>query len=204
MTKIKHSICISGSAGGRTVQTARPLAERLGRAIAEQGHILTTGATVGLPYYAAGAAKAAGGMSIGFSPASSLREHLHKYRLPIGVFDFINFTGMHYIGRDVHLVQSSDAVITVGGRFGSLHEFTTAVEANMPCGVLVGSGGTADKIQELMKELEPPNREQVIFDDNPERLVKTIIKMLDKEYHDIDIKDELARWYLENERPKAG
>jgi predicted Rossmann-fold nucleotide-binding protein len=103
---MNYSICVSGAAAGKTVIASRGLAERLGTAIAKSGHIITTGATVGLPYYAARAAKQAGGMSIGFSPASSLREHMYKYRLPIGVFDFVNFTGMHYIGRDIHLVQS--------------------------------------------------------------------------------------------------
>lgn len=201
---MNYNICISGAAGGHTVKPDKPLAEALGRAVAKAGHVVTTGATVGLSYYAAKAAKDAGGMSIGFSPASSLREHLHKYRLPIGVYDFINFTGMHYVGRDIHLVQSSDALIALGGRIGSLHEFTTALLAHMPCGVLTDSGGTADAIKNLMDTLEPPNRDMVIFDDDPERLVKKIIKMLDKEYADIDIKDELARWYLDSDSPHYG
>lgn len=201
---MRYSICVSGAAGGPTIKTARPLAERLGAAIAKSNHVLTTGATVGLSFYTARAAKAAGGISIGFSPAASLREHLYKYRLPIGPFDFINFTGMHYVGRDIHLVQSSDAIITVGGRFGSLHEFTTALESRMPCGVLLGSGGTADLIPELMKKLDAPHPELVVFDDDPERLVKTIIKMLDKDLGDINTKDELARWLVDIEKPRQG
>ncbi len=201
---MNFSICVSGAAGGRTVKTGKADAEILGRAIAKSGHTLTTGATVGLPYYAAQAAKQAGGMSIGFSPASSLREHLHKYRLPIGVFDFVNFTGMHYVGRDIHLVQSSDAIITIGGRFGSLHEFTTALLSNMPCGVLTDSGGTAAVVEQLVEQLEAPNRDMLVFDDDPERLVAKVIKMLEKDYADIDLKDELARWYLDSDAPHYG
>jgi uncharacterized protein (TIGR00725 family) len=196
---MRYSICVSGAASGKTVVSSELLAARIGAAIAKSGHILTTGATVGLPYFAAKAAHQAGGMSIGFSPARRLREHLLKYHLPIGVFDFINFTGMHYIGRDIHLVQSSDAVITVGGRFGSLHEFTTAVESRMPCGVLLGSGGTADAIPELMKTLEPPNRDMVVYDTDPEKLVTKIIAMLDKEYKDIDTSDAMTRWFLDED-----
>lgn len=192
---MKYSICVSGAASGKTVAQSDELAERLGTAIAKSGHILTTGATVGLPYHAARAAKQAEGMSIGFSPAASLREHLYKYRLPIEVFDFVNFTGMHYVGRDIHLVQSSDAVITVGGRFGSLHEFTTALQSRMPCGVLLGSGGTADMIPELMESLEPPSRKYVILDDNPEQLVKKVIAMLDEEHKDIKLTDSISKWY---------
>lgn len=201
---MNYSICVSGAASGKTVTSSHELASALGTAIAKEGHIVTTGATVGLPFYAAKAAKDAGGMSIGFSPASSLREHVAKYRLPIGVFDFINFTGMHYVGRDVHLVQSSDAIITVGGRFGSLHEFTTALESHMPCGVLTGSGGTADIIDELMERLEPINRDLVIFDDDPKRLVKRIIAMLDVEYKDINTKALSAQWFMHNPHSHKG
>ena len=196
---MNYSICISGAASGDTVERSRHLAERLGRAVAKSGHIITTGATVGLPFYAARAAHKAGGMSIGFSPATSLREHVHKYRLPIGIFDYINFTGLHYVGRDVYLVQSSDAVITVGGRFGSLHEFTTALESNMPCGFLVGSGGTADIIPELMERLEPPHRHLVIFDEDPEELIKKVVAVLDEQNKDIDTSKLANQWYLEDE-----
>lgn len=199
---MNYSICVSGAAAGETVEHAHGLAERVGEAIAMAGHVTTTGATVGLPFYAAKGAKNKGGMSIGFSPASSLKEHVLKYRLPIGVFDFVNFTGMHYVGRDVFLVQSSDAVITVGGRFGSLHEFTTALESNMPCGVLLGSGGTADLIPEMMEKLQAPNKNLVIFDTDPERLVKSIIAMLDIENKDIDTKTLAHEWYIDGRSPQ--
>jgi len=207
---LRYSICVSGAAAGSTVTDAHDKAQALGAAIAREGHIVTTGATVGLPYYAAYGAKSAGGISIGFSPASSLREHIRKYRLPHDVFDFVNFTGLSYVGRDLYLVQSSDAVITVGGRFGSLHEFTSALEAHKPCGVLLGSGGTADLIPELMKTLEPPDGDLVIYDDDPKRLIHKVVQVLDKKY--ADIREHLKHdehWYLrrdplQNPPPRAG
>ncbi len=194
---MKYSICLSGAAAGDTVERSKGLAERIGIAVATSGHILTTGATVGLAYFGARAAKAAGGVSIGFSPASSLREHMYKYHLPIGVYDFVNFTGMHYVGRDVHLVQSSDAVITVGGRLGSLHEFTTAFEAAMPCGILLGSGGTADLLPDLLEKINEKPRATIFMDDNPEALVKKIIAYLDEDFKDIDTQDYAYNWYLQ-------
>lgn len=207
---LRYSICVSGAAAGRTVESGKDTARQIGAAIAKTGHILTTGATVGLPYFAALGAKEAGGTSIGFSPAASLREHVHKYRLPYDVFDFINFTGMNYVGRDLYLVQSSDAVITIGGRFGSLHEFTSALEAHMPCGVLLGSGGAADVIPELMKILPPPKNDLVIYDTDPVRLVKKIVEILDNEYKDMrtELKKYDHHWYLRetdtNPPPRAG
>jgi uncharacterized protein (TIGR00725 family) len=182
---IRYSICVSGAAAGETVEQSSDAAYETGAVIARSGHILTTGATIGLPYYAAVGASENGGMSVGFSPAVSLREHLRKYRLPSDCYNFINFTGLHYVGRDLYLVQSSDAIITIGGRFGSLHEFTSALEAHKPCGVLIGSGGTADEIPKLIKELEPPGESLVIYDDDPKRLVKKIIAILDKKNKDL-------------------
>lgn len=207
---LRYSICVSGAAAGKTVTESHDKARAVGAAIAAEGHIVTTGATVGLPYYAAYGAKQHGGVSIGFSPATSLREHMRKYRLPHDVFDFINFTGLSYVGRDLYLVQSSDAVITVGGRFGSLHEFTSALEAHKPCGVLIGSGGTADLIPDLMKTLEPPDGDLVIYDADPKQLVHRLVALLDKKY--ADIKEDLAHdehWYLRRDPlqsppPRAG
>ncbi len=183
---MKYSLCVSGAAGGPGVEQSKDKAYQLGVAIARAGHVLTTGATVGLPFFAAQGAKDRGGLSIGFSPAASLREHIRKYRLPVGVFDYINFTGLSYVGRDVTLVTSSDAVLTVGGRTGSLHEFTTAIEAGIPCGVLVGSGGTADLIPDIIERLGLPRAsDAVIFDPDPDQLVDKVLAVLAAEHADL-------------------
>ena len=184
---MRYQICVSGAASGDTVKSSHKLAYELGKAISSHGKTLLTGATVGLPHYAAmGAMSVKGkrGISVGFSPASSFREHVAVYKLPTKEFDAINFTGMAYVGRDVHLVRSSDAVITVGGRMGSLHEFATAAESRKVCGVLLGSGGLADYLPTLLQNIESPGAKNVIYDNDPERLVKKIIKALDERYED--------------------
>jgi len=167
MKKNQYQICVSGAAAGETVEASHQLAFRLGQAIAKTGHTLLTGATVGLPHYAALGAHSEKGLSIGFGPASSHREHVKAYRLPTKEFDYINFTGMAYVGRDVHLVRSSDAVITVGGRMGSLHEFSTATESKKVCGVLLGSGGLADFIPTLVQNIPTPGADDIIYDTDP-------------------------------------
>ncbi|MEI7539470.1 MAG: hypothetical protein WCJ36_01715 [Candidatus Saccharibacteria bacterium] len=182
---MKYQICVSGAASGATIEASHQLAFDLGKAIAKSGKTLMTGATVGLPWFAAQGAfsvKDRVGASIGFSPASSFREHVVVYKLPTVEFDYINFTGMAYVGRNVHLVRSSDAVITVGGRMGSLHEFATALESQKVVGVLLGSGGLADYIPTLLQNVEAPGTKNIIYDNNPERLVEKIIKALDAKY----------------------
>ncbi|MDR1032395.1 MAG: hypothetical protein LBL84_00065 [Candidatus Nomurabacteria bacterium] len=184
---MKYQICVSGAASGDTVQQSHELAYALGKAIAESGHTLTTGATVGLPHFAAQgfmSVKDSKGVSVGFSPASSIREHIAVYRLPTKEFDYINFTGMAYVGRDVHLVRSSDAVITVGGRMGSLHELSTALEAKKVCGILTGSGGLADYTQTLFENIWAPNMDNVVYESDPEKLVKKVIRKLNERYKD--------------------
>lgn len=184
---MRYQICVSGAAAGSTVAGAHDVAFELGAEIAKAGKTLLTGATVGLPHYAAMgfmSVKNPKGVSVGFSPATSFREHVATYRLPTKEFDYINFTGMEYVGRDVHLVRSADAVITVGGRMGSLHELATALESRKVCGVLLGSGGLADYAATLLKNVEAPGAKDVIFDTDPKRLITKVVAALDKKYVD--------------------
>lgn len=186
---MRYQICVSGAANGETVKASHELAYELGKAIAKAGETLLTGATVGLPHYAAmgfHGVKVRKGVSVGFSPAASLREHVAVYRLPTREFDYINFTGMEYVGRDVHLVRSSDAIVTVGGRMGSLHELSTALESRKVCGVLLGSGGLADYIPTLLRYVDAPGAKDIIYDTDPKRLITKVIETLDKKYADFE------------------
>ena len=149
-----------------------------------------TGATIGLPNYAAIGYKAAGGtMSVGISPAASKVEHVRKYRLPTEAYDTILYSGLHYIGRDTLLITSSDAVVSIGGRLGTLHEFTIAMETNTPIGFLQGAGGISSQIQQLMELARPIRpRAAVLFDTSAENLVINLSMHLDivhSEYKEI-------------------
>lgn len=186
---MRYQICVSGAASGDTVHSSHQVAFELGKEIALQGKTLLTGATVGLPHYAAMGFMSvpdSKGVSVGFSPATSFREHVSTYRLPTKEFDYINFTGMEYVGRDVHLVRSCDGIITVGGRMGSLHELSTALESRKVCGVLLGSGGLADYTPTLLDHIEAPGAKDVIFDTDPARLVAKVIEALDHKYADFE------------------
>lgn len=185
-----YQICVSGAAKGTTVEEGKDLAAALGVAIAKAGHALMTGATVGLPNYAAEAYKKAGGkMSVGISPASTKVEHVMKYRLPVNAYDTILYTGLHYVGRDSLLITSSDAVLSLGGRMGTLHEFTIAIESETPIGFLQGAGGISDEIQALIDIAKPlPRGTTVLFNNSPEALVAAMTAELDAahaQYKDI-------------------
>lgn len=174
-------ICIVGGEEGEHAEKAFPLARKVGEEIAKRGHVLITGATTGVPLEAAKAAKKAGGISIGFSPAGSEIEHKKKYKLPdTKFFDHIFYTEEGYTGRDLLMVRSVDASIVIDGRIGTLHEFTTAFEEKEIVGVLEGSGGIADEIRHILGVAKKGQR-KVIFDSEPARLLEKVIEKIKKE-----------------------
>ncbi len=176
-----YQICVSGAAKGKSARSGALLAESLGIAIAKAGHSLMTGATSGLPDAAAKGYKRSGGkMSFGLSPASTKVEHVHKYRLPTKYYDVILYTGLHYAGRDALLIGSADAVVTIGGRLGTLHEFTIAAEAHTPIGILEGAGGITDQLKELLKLLPNADPDLIVFDEDPAKLIVKLTKLLDR------------------------
>jgi uncharacterized protein (TIGR00725 family) len=178
----RYKICVSGGAGGENAKKALPLAKAVGREVARRGHVLITGATSGVPFAAAKAAKKAGGSVIGFSPAGSEEEHSKKYRLPLDpkIFDHIIYAEFGYTGRNLLMIRSSDATIVIDGRVGTLNEFTSAFEEYEIVGVLEGSGGTADEIRRLLA-IAKKGRRKVIFGSDPVKLVDQIIKRIRKE-----------------------
>lgn len=177
----KYKICVSGAAESTHCgKEALALAEEIGREIVRQGAVLVTGATSGIPYWAAKGAKAEGGLSIGLSPAASEVAHVKAYKLPIDYFDLIIYTGFDYSGRNLLLTRASDAVITICGRMGTLNEFTIAFEDRKPQGVLTGTGGTADALKKIIEEMHRgPGK--VAYDNDPKKLVKAVIALIRKD-----------------------
>lgn len=178
-----YQICVSGAAKGKSVEEGKELANQVGAALAKAGHSLLTGATIGLPNYSAEAYKAAKGhMSLGISPATSKVEHVLKYRLPTKAYDTILFSGLHYVGRDSLLISSADAVISIGGRLGTLHEFTIAMETDTPIAFMQGAGGVSTEIMDILHAAGESKSKNVIFSDNAEDLVKKLTLLLDEKH----------------------
>lgn len=180
-THLKYKICVSGAA--ETGHCARDVMEKtqeLGRQIIAQKAVLVTGATTGVPFWAAIAAKEAGGFVIGVSPAASEIEHVKKYKLPIDYHDVIIYTGFGYSGRNLLLTKAADAVIISCGRMGTLNEFTISFEDQKIIGILTGTGGMADELQDIIEKAHRGNG-KVIVDSDPQKLVQKVIAAIKKE-----------------------
>lgn len=177
----KVKICVSGAADtSHCGPESLDLALELGREIARQGAVIVTGATTGFPFWAAKGAKEVGGYSLGLSPATTEKEHVEQYALPLDYMDFIIYTGQGYPGRDILLTRTSDAVILGCGRIGTFHEFTVAFEDQKPIGILEGPWATDDIIKEIIDNAHRPN-DKIIFDKDPKTLVEKIIVLAKKQ-----------------------
>lgn len=177
----KYKIAVSGAA--LTVHCCKDiekLSRQVGREIARQDCVLVTGATTGVPYFVAQEVKKVGGISIGFSPAASEISHKKAYKLPTDAFDVIVYTGFDYSGRNLLMTRSADGIIIICGRMGTLNEFTIAFEDQKPIGVLIGSGGTADKIENLIQR-PFRGKMKIIYEKDPRKLVKKLIDLVRKD-----------------------
>ncbi len=178
MDKPRYKIAVSGASKfDNCAPCVEELSREIGREIARQKCVLITGATTGCPNLASEGMNEIGGISIGFSPASSKISHVKTYKLPLATYDVMVYTGFDYSGRNLLMTRAADGVIIICGRMGTLNEFTIAYEDGKPVGVLEGSGGTADLIKDL---LEKPHRKgaPVVYDKDPKKLVKKLVALI--------------------------
>jgi uncharacterized protein (TIGR00725 family) len=168
---VKTQIGVMGSAGGSLTDAELALACRLGKRIAQTGCVIVTGACPGLPHAAVLGAHEVGGLSIGISPGHSREEHENVYASPAEPYDAIIFTGSGLMGREVHNIHSSDFVIFVGGRSGTLGEFAIAYDEGKLIGVLTNSGGISNHFAQIAALVKKDTGARILTSDVPEELI---------------------------------
>ncbi len=98
------------------------LAEQVGSLVAAEGATLLCGGLLGVMEAAAKGAHGAGGLVVGILPGTE------------GGNRFLHVIVRSGLGhaRNVVLVQSADAVIAIGGRYGTLSEVAVALKCGIP------------------------------------------------------------------------
>jgi uncharacterized protein (TIGR00725 family) len=104
-------------------------AEVVGRLIAEAGAILICGGMGGVMKAACQGAQGYGGITVGILPGDSASQSNEFVSIPI-------ITGMGY-ARNALVVRSCQAVIAIGGRYGTLSEIAYAAQFGIP---IIGLG----------------------------------------------------------------
>jgi len=103
-------------------------AETVGRLLAERGATVVTGGLGEVMAAASRGARTAGGTTIGILPGETQAE-ANQW------LDHVVVTGIGH-GRNLAVVASGDAVIAVGGRYGTLAEIGFALTLGRPVVVL--------------------------------------------------------------------
>ncbi|HEX79101.1 MAG TPA: TIGR00725 family protein [Dehalococcoidia bacterium] len=110
--------------GSRSSAKENKLAEEVGRELAKRGAVLVCGGLGGIMESACRGAASEGGLTIGILPGESRREANDYVQIPI-------VTGIGY-ARNVVVAKSSQAVIAIGGSYGTLTEIGYALQNGIP------------------------------------------------------------------------
>jgi uncharacterized protein (TIGR00725 family) len=110
--------------GGQPTSKEAKLAEKVGRELAKSGAILVCGGLSGVMEAACKGASAEGGMTIGILPGENRRLANPHVQIPIA-------TGIGY-ARNAAVVKSAQAVIAIGGSYGTLTEIGYALQTGLP------------------------------------------------------------------------
>lgn len=121
----------------------------VGSHIARLGAIVAIDTQPGFSSWSALGATEVGGVSIGFSPASSRYEHENQYRLPLDNFSTVIYTGFGYLGRDLVLVRSVDCVVVFLDNEKLGHDAKLAKELQKPL-LVISFEKTEDEIKDLL------------------------------------------------------
>ena len=100
------------------------MAEEVGRELARRGAILVCGGLGGVMEAACRGASSEGGVTIGILPGENRRAANPHVQIPI-------VTGTGY-ARNVAVVKSAQAVIAIGGNYGTLSEIGHALQSGLP------------------------------------------------------------------------
>ena len=118
----KTFIAVIGGSQASTRELA--LAEDVGRLLADREAVLVCGGLGGIMEAACRGARAGGGITVGILPGDK-REAANPYvQIPV-------VTGIGY-ARNVAVVRSAQAVIAVGGSYGTLSEIAHARQGGIP------------------------------------------------------------------------
>jgi hypothetical protein len=173
---MKFKIGVMGSSKLPQDKRVQELGKEIGRQIARNNCVLVNGATTGMPFMAALGAQEESGFVLGISPASNHHEHVKVFDLPDKCYDAIIYTGFGFNLRNIVNIRTSDGLIFLKGSMGTLNEFTIAYEDNKIIGVLEGIGGVSQHFKHIIKICNKRTDAKVIFDSDPEQLVKRVYK----------------------------
>jgi hypothetical protein len=122
-------------------------AEMVGRLIAQRGGVVVCGGRGGIMEAACKGAKSQNGLTVGILPDS--KKEANEY------IDIALTTGLGH-RRNFLVANVSDAIIAIGGRWGTLSEISYAMIFEKPLILISDTGGCVDEIvkKNIMQHIE--------------------------------------------------
>jgi len=122
--KEKEKVLVSVIGASKCSAKEARLAETVGRELARRGAVLICGGLTGVMEAACRGARAEGGLTVGILPGNSRNDANQYVTIPI-------VTGIGY-ARNSIVARSGQAVIAIGGKYGTLSEIAYALQDKIP------------------------------------------------------------------------
>ena len=141
------SVCGSDESDDHLSRYALETAENVGRFIARRGGVVVCGGRGGIMRAVCKGAKEENGITVGILPES--KEEANEF------VDIPIVTGLGH-RRNFLVVDAADAVIAIGGRWGTLNEISFSMVFEKPLILIKGTGGCVDEIVNghIMQDIE--------------------------------------------------
>jgi predicted Rossmann-fold nucleotide-binding protein len=189
-------IVVCGSSGieNREVEHA---ATNLGTEIGKRKHDVLVGEGAEVPYTVARAAHQQGSTVTAYSPFAqsslhhpTVQRYIQKHDCdPSGIISNTVYfpEGLKKIGgqvrvkmRNMMLVGAGDAAVIVSGSWGTVTEFGMARSCDMPIGLLKGTKGAADALEEFVMNVERTREpKNLVYTNDPVVLLRQLEELLE-------------------------
>ncbi len=147
------------------------IAVELGRLISEHNYAVACGGLYGTMEAVCKGAKSAsnGGFTIGILP-SFHKDSSNKYvdlKIPTGLGE----------ARNLVLVSTADAIITISGSAGTLSEIAFAWKLGKPICALKPTGGWSEKL--AGKKIDDRRSDEIFSAESPQEAIKYVVSRID-------------------------
>ena len=171
-------IAIIGSAEEKQSLRIKRLCKNIGNYLSEKDLTILTGGSLGIPGEIVKASDLEKVKVIGYSPDKNKNFHNKRFdNLDSKYFSKIKYIS-GFTARSLQMINDCDALILVGGRIGTLSEFTIALEEGKRLLVIKGSGGIANHLEYILSIANKEFPDQILFEKDYKNGIDKLIKLI--------------------------
>lgn len=172
-------VAVIGSAENPKNKKHIKLCENIGKYLCDKNLQILTGGSSGIPGLIVKNLNKVFNSAIAYSPDRNEKEHnLRHDNLNSEYFTEIKyFKG--FTNRSLKMIEDSDFVLVVGGRMGTLSEFTIALEEGKKVLVIKGTGGITNHLEYIIKVAKKEFPNQVFFEKDYKKGIDKLVEIVE-------------------------